>query len=330
MARPRRAMARLARARPERSWAVRVHPPRVSRTSTRPIHAPWSRRLHWSPGAWPVAAHPTAHRQADRSMRRTSTASLRSPGTRRRWRASTGCASAIGAWRAPTPGWVGRLGPITGVTRAEMRVPHIGPARVRVHLDLTHPRPIREVIGAVMDLLVPGAPMPFPQSPSVGANGGCRWLPVAADTAGHFLGSALTFAVDGTPVDVVSGIKRNPDNPPPNRPAADAELVMPGDSPEGFGVAPIPSLAVSGPGHRRGRLDRNGAAGRSGPADPSLACRRRYRAHRSHWRCRARRLAGPRLAAAAPTGCRRSVARRRGAVARDGRARPVRLVVHRL
>ena len=63
--------------------------------------------------------------------------------------------------------------------------------------------------------------------------------------AGHFLGSALTFAVDGTPVDVVSGIKRHPDNPPPNRSAADVELVMPGGSPEGFGVAPIAPLAVS-------------------------------------------------------------------------------------
>ena len=144
------------------------------------------------------------------------------------------------------PGWVGRLGPLTGLTRAEMRVPHIGPARVRVRLELTDPRPIREVIGAVMDLLVPSSPMPFPQSATVGSNAGLPdWLPVGADAAGHFLGSALTFAADGTPVDVVSGIKRNPDNPAPNRPAADAELVMAGGSPQGFGVAPIASLAVS-------------------------------------------------------------------------------------
>ena len=181
------------------------------------------------------------------------------------------------------PGWVGRLGPISGVLRAEMRVPHIGPARVRVRLDLSSPRPIRQVIGAVLELLVPGAPMPFPQSPTVGANRRLpMWLPVGADAAGHFQGSADTFAVDGTPVDVVSGIKRNPENPPPNRPAAEVELVMEGAVPEGFGVAPIPSLSVTdhgivveGIGALRVMLDVRGLAG------PSVAATRDRRGARA-------------------------------------------------
>ncbi len=152
----------------------------------------------------------------------------------------------VDAWRAPQPGWVGRLGPIGAVRRLEVRVPHIGPGRVRVSVDLARPRPIREVIGAVMYLLTPAAEMPYPQSPSVAANGGLPpWLPVGADVGGHFLGSPLMVARDGAPVDVVSGIKRNPDDPPPNRPAADAELVMVGGEARGFGTAPIGSLTVT-------------------------------------------------------------------------------------
>ena len=245
VARSRRGVARLVRARPERPWVVRVEPPYGVRASRAPIHVPWSRRLYWS-----------TERGLSRSVQpRISTLVIdvtdiddlaafgRDPAAVTRVRRVR---IHIAAWRAPAPGWVGRLGPITGVTRADVRVPHIGPAHVRIRLDLTSPRPIREVIGAVVDLLVPASPMPFPQSPTLGANARLpAWLPVGEDAAGHFLGSALTFAADGTPVDVVSGIKRNPDNPPPNRPAADAELVMPDGTAAGFGVAPIPSLAVT-------------------------------------------------------------------------------------
>jgi hypothetical protein len=210
-----------------------------------PTHAPWTRRLNWSTGRGLSRSIPPRIGALiiDAPDIDCLAAFARDPAA-----VSRVCRVRIhiAAWRAPTPGWVGRLGPITGVTRAEMRVPHIGPARVRILLDLTNPRPIREVISAVMDLLVPGSPMPFPQSPTLGANARLPvWLPVGQDAAGHFLGSALTFAADGTPVDVVSGIKRNPDSPPPNRPAADAELVMADGAAAGFGVAPIPSLAVT-------------------------------------------------------------------------------------
>ncbi len=144
------------------------------------------------------------------------------------------------------PGWVGRLGPMSGVTRLEVHVPTRGPGRVHVRVDLSSPRPIREVIGGVLELLVPGAPMPYPQSPSVAANGRSpSWLPVGGDVARHFRGTAMPPAADGDPVDVVSGIRRRADNPPPNRPAADVELVMPGDMALGFGIAPVAARAVS-------------------------------------------------------------------------------------
>ena len=212
----------------------------MSRHGEGPVRAPWSRRIDWSAERGLSRAIPP------RIVRMTVDAPD-IDGVAAFARDAAAVARVehvqvrITAWRAPTPGWVGRLGPITGVARSEIRVPYIGPARVVVRVDLNNPRPVREVLGAVLDVLVPGAPMPYPQTATVGSNGSVpKWLPVGADAANHFLGSATTFAADGSPVDVVSGIKRNPDNPPPNRPAADAEIVMPGEAPAASASRPSP------------------------------------------------------------------------------------------
>src|SRR5262249_28483268 len=64
-----------------------------------------------------------------------------------------------------------------------------------------------------------------------------------ADESAHFAGSPLIPLAEG--LDVISGRPRKPDDPPPNRPAVDAELVMGGAKPRGFGVAPTRTVRVT-------------------------------------------------------------------------------------
>ena len=179
MARSRRGMARLARSRPERWWVVGIQPAQGVKPRRAPVHAPWSRRMRWSPerGLSGTLPRRLGSLVIDAPDIDCLAAFARDPETVARVRRVR---FQIGAWRAPTPGWVGRLGPITGLTRAEVRVPHIGPARVRVSLDLTHPRPIREAVAAVLDLLMPGSSHAL--SPE--SDAGREWWPagLAADS----------------------------------------------------------------------------------------------------------------------------------------------------
>ena len=140
----------------------------------------------------------------------------------------------------------GSLGPIRGAFRMDVRLPHTGNGRVQVRIELQAHRPIREAIAAVIEVLAPAATLPYTQSASVGSNAGLPgWLPVAADAAMHFVGSPLDPFEDGAPVDVVSGRMRGPDDPPPNRAAADAELLLDHSPAHGFGEAPTEAVGVT-------------------------------------------------------------------------------------
>jgi hypothetical protein len=149
----------------------------------------------------------------------------------------------VARWRAPVRGWVGRLGPVRELRRSEVRVPMVG-GRVRIAIELGHERPLREVLAAVEGLLLPGAPMPATHAASVGSQGRLpAWLPAAADVAARF---ALPPGAPHEPgVDPVTGTIRGPQDPPPNRPPVDAELVMDDVSIEGLGLVAAPHVRVT-------------------------------------------------------------------------------------
>jgi hypothetical protein len=130
----------------------------------------------------------------------------------------------IARWRAPTKGWIGRLGPIQEVRHVDLRVPTMD-GRVRVMLELAGERPLQEVLAAVESLLRPGSPLPMTHSVALGSQGRLpAWLPIGGDVAMRFVippGSPLEEGIDP-----ITGKPRGPEDPPPNRPAVDGELVM--------------------------------------------------------------------------------------------------------
>lgn len=150
----------------------------------------------------------------------------------------------ISSWRAPIRGWIGRLGPVRGLIRSEVRVANPGGGRVRIDVELAAERPLREVMAAVDAILRPGSPLPVTHTSSVGTHGRLpAWLPVGADAAARFVMPPGTPLVPG--IDPVNGWARTPEDPPPNRPAVDAELVMPGAVPGGLGLVAAPVVRVT-------------------------------------------------------------------------------------
>ncbi|MFY1635772.1 hypothetical protein ACN27F_21270 [Solwaraspora sp. WMMB335] len=82
-------------------------------------------------------------------------------------------------WRAPAPGWCGRLGPLPGVRRHQVRLPPTGGARVSV--ELVRPIALYDLLAAVLEVLAPVRPLPRVASADVTALG-CApaWLPLSA------------------------------------------------------------------------------------------------------------------------------------------------------
>jgi hypothetical protein len=99
-----------------------------------------------------------------------------------------------------------------------------------VTIELGRERPLREVVAAVESMMVPGAALPATHSVALGSQGRLpAWLPVGADVAMRFARPPGSVVEEG--IDPVRGRLREPEDPPPNRPAVDAELVMGGARP---------------------------------------------------------------------------------------------------
>jgi hypothetical protein len=178
---------------------------------------------------------------------------------------------------------------------------------VYIKLMVANERPLREILAAVEQVLIPGAPMPATHSISVGSQGTWpAWLPLGLDTAARF--GVPPGAVVPPGVDPVPGRARDPDDPPPNRPAVDAELVMEGDEPVAtLGLVPMPRIEATdeGPaaplgsgapdaappvvvdvlGQRRPWVD-------PGPSDPHVVIEVRATEQGARWRPRQRSAPG--------------------------------------
>ncbi len=89
------------------------------------------------------------------------------------------------AWTPPWPGWTGRLGKLPGLLRHRVRRSSRRRGRLVVEVVLARPVQLSAVIGAVLDVLSPHAPMPTPISADVAAYGEIPgWLPPSENTAG--------------------------------------------------------------------------------------------------------------------------------------------------
>ncbi len=102
----------------------------------------------------------------------------------RGWAMTRHATITVTGWRAPRPGWSGRLGPLPGVRRHEIRLPRQeGPAAVEVWL--TEPRPLYLVVGAALAVFAPQPRLPAPLSADVVDYGPPPpWLPPSANLAG--------------------------------------------------------------------------------------------------------------------------------------------------
>jgi hypothetical protein len=110
-----------------------------------------------------------------------------------------------------------------------MRVPPLD-GKVRIVIELGRERPLREVLAAVEGVLLPSAPLPMSHSVALGSQGRLpAWLPVGSDVAMRFVAPPGSVLEEG--VDQVTGKPRGPEDPPPNRPAVDADLLMGGTKP---------------------------------------------------------------------------------------------------
>lgn len=61
----------------------------------------------------------------------------------------------VADWRAPVPGWSGRLGPLPGLTHHEVDLPAGGRGRACVSVTLAEPLPLSRVAAAVLPVLEP-------------------------------------------------------------------------------------------------------------------------------------------------------------------------------
>ncbi|HET9518992.1 MAG TPA: hypothetical protein VFO77_14820, partial [Actinoplanes sp.] len=65
-------------------------------------------------------------------------------------------------WRAPLPGWSGRLGPLPHLIRHELVLPERGTGRAEVAVELAVPLPLPRVVAAVIAALRPEVALPRP------------------------------------------------------------------------------------------------------------------------------------------------------------------------
>jgi hypothetical protein len=73
-------------------------------------------------------------------------------------------------WRAPRPGWSGRLGPVPSLVAHHATLPASGRGRAEVAVELAAPVPLPQAAAAMLAVLEPVATMPRRSSPEVGVD----------------------------------------------------------------------------------------------------------------------------------------------------------------
>jgi hypothetical protein len=68
-------------------------------------------------------------------------------------------------WAPPAPRWSGRLGPLPGLVYQEIRLPERPSGPVTLRVSLAEPRPLRDVLRAVLPALGPDGRLPSPVTP---------------------------------------------------------------------------------------------------------------------------------------------------------------------
>lgn len=166
---------------PKGRWRVRV------RRGLRWVKAQWRRRFPTQVPAWtgPVAGTPSLSAVFDYredGVRIT----VESVGRLRRRLATTPSPASVRQlelvvedWRAPWPGWSGRLGPLPGLLRHEVCLPQRGTGRVTVRVALAAPVSLDRMVAAVLPVLEPWCPLPTPVRADVaGDDAAPVWLRV--------------------------------------------------------------------------------------------------------------------------------------------------------
>ncbi len=74
-------------------------------------------------------------------------------------------------WRAPMPGWSGRLGPLRHLVWHRVALPPTGRGRAEVSVELEEPVDLRQVVAAILEILEPIRPLPRPASPDLIVDG---------------------------------------------------------------------------------------------------------------------------------------------------------------
>lgn len=83
----------------------------------------------------------------------------------------------VSGWRAPWPGWSGRLGPVASLVTHSVRLPANGRGPARVAVEVAAAVPSYLLVEAVLAALDPARPMPAPLTPVVAAAAGRpAWL----------------------------------------------------------------------------------------------------------------------------------------------------------
>jgi hypothetical protein len=116
----------------------------------------------------------------------------------RRWALSPEAATPVSQmrvvveeWRAPSPGWSGRLGPLPHLVGHELLLPSSGRGRAEVFVAVGEPVPAELAVLSVLQALDPAASMPVPTSPDIMVNGWRPgWLPPARALRRRTVGSA--------------------------------------------------------------------------------------------------------------------------------------------
>lgn len=79
-------------------------------------------------------------------------------------------------WRAPWPGWSGRLGPLPGLLRHEVCLPERAVGRAIVRVALAAPVRLDRMVAAVLPVLAPCHPLPAPIRADVASDATPPWL----------------------------------------------------------------------------------------------------------------------------------------------------------
>ncbi len=242
----RRQASELVRVGSDRPWVVTIGDAATDVAWLRPDRSPlfgwWVRRGRWSPTvgalATPTGTTVVYLHVGDWRWLRSFAADPVAARTARVVHVR------VEAWRPPTPGWSGRLGPLPGVIGSDVRLPARGTGPVGISVTLADPLPLREVIAAALDVLSPGRPVPATLTPAIGVTDGLPvWLwpgPGAllrVHDAAHLPMSAGDADVDGSRADDPGALDGAGDRAPDGAgdpilqtslPAVDAELRLDG------------------------------------------------------------------------------------------------------